>query len=64
MTTVRTSLAELVDALKGVVVMGEALEEMAESLVVARVPAMWQKVSCCTGGCVVRVHTVSTATMP
>ena len=45
LTTIRDSLSNVRKALKGFVVMSGALEAVARSVGVAKVPAMWDKVS-------------------
>jgi len=43
---IHTSLQELLKAMKGLVVLSQALEEMSKSLFNNAVPAMWSKVVC------------------
>jgi dynein heavy chain len=43
---IHTSLQELLKAMKGLVVLSQALEEMSKSLFNNAVPVMWSKVVC------------------
>jgi hypothetical protein len=46
LSMIHTSLQELLKAMKGLVVLSQALEEMSKSLFNNAVPVMWSKVVC------------------